>query len=133
MKKKRSTINFAVDTTHIPDSLAEAYSEILENAFKALHETKFDSTSYIPRDDYAELLDLALYYLNKNSFDTYRFRHLGTQHRIRLMPSAIYALKMLLLQTHLDANAKSFKGFELLGYFVAAIYTNHWFKTPVGA
>ena len=58
---------------------------------------KYDSNSYIPRDDYAELLDLVLCYLNKNSFDTYWFRRPGVQHRARCMSSAVYALKMLLL------------------------------------
>ena len=43
------------------------------------------------------------------------------------MSSAIYALKMLLLQTQLDVNAKI--PIELLGYFVA----KHWFKAPEGA
>ena len=40
---------------------------------------------------------------------------------------------MLLLQTQLDVNAKILKGLELCGYFVAAIYTKHWFEAPVGA
>ena len=120
-------------TTHITNSLVEADSEILENAFKALHETKYDSNSYSPRDDYAELLNLVLHYLNKNSFDIYRFRRLGTQHRARWMSSAIYALRMLLLQTQLDINAKILKGVKLLGYLVAVIYAKHWFKAPEGA
>ena len=66
-------------------------------------------------------MDLALYHLNKNSFDTYRFWRPGAQHRARWMSSAICALKMLLLQTQLDVNAKVLKGSELLGYFVAVI------------
>ena len=61
LKKKWSTLNFAVDMTHIADF------ETLEDAFKALHEIRYDSNSYIPRNDCAELLDI-LYYLNKNSF-----------------------------------------------------------------
>ena len=47
------------------------------------------------------------------------------------MFSAIYALKMLLLQP--DTNAKIFKGLELFGYFVAGIYAKHWFNAAVGA
>ena len=49
------------------------------------------------------------------------------------MSSAIYALKMLLLQTQLDVDAKILKNLELLGYFVAVIYAKYWFKALVGA
>ena len=49
------------------------------------------------------------------------------------MSSAIYAHKMLLLQTQLDVDAKILKGLKLFGYFVAVIYAKHWFKAPVGA
>ena len=63
-----------------------------------LQEIKYDSNFYIPRDDYAELLD---YYLNKNSFDTYRFQHPGTQYQARWTSSAIYALEMLLIPIQL--------------------------------
>ena len=49
------------------------------------------------------------------------------------MSSAIFALKMLLLQTQLNEDAKILKGLELYGYFVAFLFAKHWFKTPAGA
>ena len=49
------------------------------------------------------------------------------------MSSAIYAPKILLLQTQLNVDAKILKGLELFVYFVAVIYARHWFKAPVGA
>ena len=97
---------------------------------KAHHEIRYDSNSYIPPDDYAELLDVVLYHLNKNFLDTYRFWHLGAPHRARRMSSAIYALKIVPLQTQLDVNANILKGLELFGYFVAVIYAKHWLKAP---
>ena len=42
-KKQWSSINFAVDF------------EILENAFKALREIRYNSNSYVPLDGYAKL------------------------------------------------------------------------------
>ena len=110
LKKKWSPINFAVDTTHIANPSVEADSEILDKAFKAFHEIRYDSNFYIPRDDCAELLDLVLYYLNRNSSETYQLLRLGAKHRSRWMSSAIYAIKMLLLQIQLDVDAKIFKG-----------------------
>ena len=109
LKKKWSSINFAVNRTHIASPSVEADSEILDKAFKAFHEIRYDSNFYIPRDDYAELLDV-LYYLNKNSSETYQLLRLGAKHRSRWMSSAIYAIEMLLLQIQLDVNAKIFKG-----------------------
>ena len=47
------------------------------------------------------------------------------------MSSAAYALKILLLQTQLDVDAKIFKGSKLFDYFVAVIYAKHWFEAPV--
>ena len=38
LKKKWSTINFAVDTTHVANSSVKVDSEVLENLFKAHHE-----------------------------------------------------------------------------------------------
>ena len=110
LKKKWSTINFAVYTIHVANSSVEVDLKILDNAIKAFHEIKFDSHSYISRDDYAELLDLVLHYLNNNSFGTYRFRLPGAQHRAHWMSSAIYALTMLVLQSQLDVDAKILKG-----------------------
>ena len=103
----------------------------MENAFKAYHEIRYDFNSYIPRDNYAELLDL-VYYLKKISL-AHRFRLPGAQHRARWMSSAIYALKLLLLQSQLDVDAKILNGLELFGYFVAIIYAKHWFKAFVDA
>ena len=45
LKTKWSTINFAVDTTHTANFSVETDSEILENAFKALYEIRYDSNS----------------------------------------------------------------------------------------
>ena len=76
-------------------------------------------------------MGLVFYCLINNSFGTYRFQRPGAQHRARWMSSAIYALKMLLLQTQHYVDAKILK--ELFGCFVAAIDAKHWFKAPVGA
>ena len=49
------------------------------------------------------------------------------------MSSAIYAHKMLLLQTQLDVDAEILQDLEPFDYFVADIYEKHRFKAPVGA
>ena len=49
------------------------------------------------------------------------------------MSSAIYTLKMLLLQDKLDLEPNILKGLELFGYFVAVIYAQNWFWDPTAA
>ena len=46
-----------------------------------------DHNSYTPRDDYTELLQLFLYYIDKTSYSTFTFGSLG--HRERWMLTAI--------------------------------------------
>ena len=86
-----------INTNHINDSSLQMDSKDLSRVYKSLNEVKCGTGSYIPRDDYAEFLDLVIFYLKKDSFNTFRFRQLGTQHRARWMSSAIHTLKMLLL------------------------------------
>ena len=74
---------------------------------------------------------LLFFYFKKDSFGTFRFRQPGTQHRVRWMSSAIYTLKMLLLQTQLDIDLQILKSSELFSYFVAVIYASSWFRAPV--
>ena len=47
------------------------------------------------------------------------------------MSSAIYTLKMLLLQTQLDIVPEILKPLKLFGYFVAVINAPSWFRAPV--
>jgi len=131
LKRQWPNLDLAVNTTHITQSSFELDSEEISNAYKTLYELKYDIESYIPRDDYAEFLDLVLFYLKKDSFDKFRFRQPGTQHRARWMSSAIYTMKMLLLQTQLELDPETLKSLELFGYFVAVIYAPSWFKAPV--
>jgi len=131
LKKKWLHLDFAADMSHISNSAFEMDPEELNSAYELLHDVKYDTDSYIPRDDYAELLDLVLFYLKKESFDTFRFKQPGSQHRARWMSSAIYTMKMLLLQTQLKLGPKLLYSLQLFGYFVAVIYAPSWFKAPV--
>ena len=126
--------DFTADTTDINDSSLEMDSENLSRVYISLDEIKRDTDSYIPPDDYAELMDLVIFYLKKDLFNSFRLRQPGTQHRARWMSSAIYTLKMLLLQTQLDLDPEILKSLELFGYFVAVMYTPSWFRArPVAA
>ena len=93
LKRKWPSLDFAADTTHINTLFFQMASEDMSSAYKTLHKIKYDNASYVPRDDYAEYLDIVIFYLKKDSFGTFCFRQPGAQHRARWMSSAIYTLK----------------------------------------
>ena len=66
-----------------------------------IHLGKIQSSeeSYIPRDDYEELLKLCLLYLERDSIDNFSFRRPRAHHRARWMSSAVNSLKIVLLQS----------------------------------
>ena len=116
LKRKWPSLDFAADTTHNNTSFFQMDSEDMSSAEKTLHKIKYDNASCVPRDDYAEFLDLVIFYLKKDSLGTFRLRRPGAQHRARWISSATYTLKMLLLQTQLDIDPEILKPLELFGY-----------------
>lgn len=92
-----------------------------------------DENAYIPRDDYAEMLKLCIFYLNRGSFPDFSFRRPGAQHRARWMSAPIYALKMLLLQEQLDIEPEVLDGLQRFGQFVAIFYAPYWFECPLAS
>ena len=63
------------------------------------------------------MLNLVLFYLKKDSFEG--FWQPGAQHKARWMSSAIYTVKMLLLQTPLDLDPHILRSLEL---FLARLF-----------
>lgn len=88
---------------------------------------------YLPRDDYEELIKLCLIYVEKKSVNNFTFRRPGAHHRARWMSSAIYTLKMLLLQSQLDIDGETLMKLKLYGDFVACYYAPNWFRCPLPA
>ena len=114
LKKKWPSLDLTRNTIHMPETESDHFQEDVWTAQMSLAKIR-DEDSYIPRDDYAELLNLSLYYINKSAFPNFVFRRPGAQHRARWMSSAIYTLKMLLLQDQLDLDELVLNQLQQLG------------------
>ena len=85
-----------------------------------------DQNSYTPRDDYRELLQLSLYYIDKTSFSTFSFRRPGPHHWARWKSMAIHKLKMLLLKDQLELDESTSKNLQIFSDFIACFYRVNW-------
>lgn len=85
------------------------------------------------RNDYAELNDLVLKFLGKQTNKPFRVP--GATSNARWMARAIYALKTYLFREHMDLDSEFVVSLERFCIFVALIYTKHWNRctNPVDA
>ena len=84
-----------------------------------------------PREDYRELLQLALLYLGGGKEDTHRFRAPGAYHQARWMAKAIYILKLALFHKQLDLTRAEERGVHRLAKFVSLLYVKFWHEAPI--
>ena len=121
LKNQWQSVDFTQLTYHLNQSTTAFLQEDAKHAYQLFVKIKSDP-SYLQRDDYEELLNLATYYIDEKSFSNFSFCRPGVQHRARWMSSCIYSLKMLLLQEQLQVKKlilKNSKALEiLLLYFI---------------
>lgn len=79
-----------------------------------------------PREDYRELLQLALVFVGGPSFYVPSFRAPGALHNARWMAKAIYSLKMILFRNQFKLTSRQLKGLMSVSLFVAVIYAKFW-------
>ena len=96
----------------------------------------------LPRGDYRELAELALFYLGGSNQDDLKIHRPGATHKARWMARIIHALKILILkETILDTmNPKErwisdyiFEKLERFILFVSHVYIPWWFECPLAA
>jgi len=132
LKNSWKLIDFTKETSHLDPSTSSCSEEDVERANQSLLRMK-SNPSYLPHDDYEEMLNLAAYYIEQKPSVKFSFRRPGTQHRARWMPSCIYSLKMLLLQEQLDIEPADLEKLKSFGEFVAVIYAPLWFQFPLAS
>ena len=111
LKSKWPTLNLS-SITRIDDSHQVGMEPVKihrQTALQALQKLCSDCSTYLPRDDYEELLKLSLFYLDKTCFDKFVFRRPGTQYHARWMSAPFYAFKMYLLQSQLGLYSNTTK------------------------
>lgn len=86
-----------------------------------------------PRDDYAELLRVALVALGKGDLipGGVRFSPPGAYHRARWMAKGLYCLKMLCFREQFPMNAHELQAMKRIGLFTTTLYLKAWYTAPV--
>ena len=106
-----------------------------------LHDTRDDLLAQFgrlldnnyPRDDYRELLELAIIVLGGVPKRGVRISRPGALHRARWMAKAIYSMKIYLFRAQFRLTASEKKGLQRIVTFVASTYVTAWFKAPLPA
>src|SRR6218665_322089 len=98
-----------------------------------------------PRDDYCELLELAVIFLGGTPPRGIRFRYPGAIHRARWMGRAIYSIKMWLFRKQYEPlqpgagsrkcratsySQKIWHHLQQVSLFVTSVYLRYWFESP---
>lgn len=89
-----------------------------------------DSSSYIPRDDYRELIDLTLIILGVPN-PTYKLKVPGGLHNARWMCKVIYAFKIYLLRKQMRMTHDFYKQLEDFCLFISLRYVKQWMCCPL--
>lgn len=89
-----------------------------------------DDSSYIPRNDYRELIDLTLIILGVKN-PTYVLKTPGAMHHARWMCKIIYCFKMYLLRHQLQISNKFDDDLEEFCLFCSLIYVKQWVTCPL--
>lgn len=80
----------------------------------------------IVRDDYRELIELAIIFLGGDDENKIKIRPPGAIHQARWMARAIYSLKICLLQSQFKMSAKDKQALRDVCLFIVAVYVKPW-------
>ena len=85
------------------------------------------------RDDYREILELALVFLGRVPPRGIRFMAPGPMHHARWMNKVIYSLKVWLFRGQITQTTKEKKGITEVAIFVIRVYLKAWMEAPLAA
>ncbi|KYN06617.1 hypothetical protein ALC62_02431 [Cyphomyrmex costatus] len=80
-----------------------------------------------PRDDYKELLQLALLFMGENSIKPVNIRAPGAVHRARWMAKTIYCLKIYLFRKQFPITKSELAALRQFNIFTVGIYLKNWY------
>lgn len=89
-------------------------------------------SSYMPREDYAEMIELCLLVLGKTvNNEPYQFRRPGAYHLARWMAKVIYCFKIYLFRDQFKLTAAENRQLEEFCLFASHIYVKAWISCPI--
>lgn len=89
-------------------------------------------TTYIPRDDYKELMELCLLVLG-HPLDNYSFKAPGATHHARWMSKIIYSFKIFLFRNQFELSKEEKSNFKEMSLFAGLIYVKSWIECPLAS
>lgn len=100
---------------------------------KAVHFLNFalNGGVVIPRDDYRELIEVALIFLGEKPQRGIRFRLPSAFHHARWMAKVIYVLKIYCFRNQFGLTMREEKCCLEFGLFASLVYIEAWIKAPV--
>jgi hypothetical protein len=95
-----------------------------------------DDSSYLPREDYREMIELCLLVLGfplPDEDKRYHFRLPGAYHMARWMGKVIYCMKIYLFRNEFKMTASEEKNLTEFCIFVVHVYVPAWVACPVAS
>lgn len=89
-------------------------------------------TTYIPRDDYKELMELCLVVLG-HPLKNYAFKTPGATHHARWMSKIIYSFKIFLFRNQFSLSEEEKANFKEMSLFAGLIYVKAWIQCPLAS
>ena len=86
-----------------------------------------------PRDDYREMLELAIIYLGGTPHRGIRFYKPGALHQARWMARVIYTIKICLFRSQFSMNKRELTAMQRFALFSVRVYIRAWFQAPLAA
>jgi len=120
--------NPGINDADVARDLVNMTSNIIEFCSQQLEEVQ-------PREDYRELLELAIIFLGGIPARGVHFAKPGAMHRARFMARLIYALKIFVFRDVFSLTARELKGIKELCVFGVKHYVKSWFccRLPTAA
>jgi len=124
------TINAAAYENGIDDQILAA--DLMTVKDEVIAFLKMQLQTYQPRDDYKELIQLALKFLGDTSISSNVHRP-GAYHRARWMAKLIYCFKIYLFRSQFHLTARELSGLQQFNLFVICVYLKAWFTCSSAA
>lgn len=123
-----NTENFVSGTTNIQvrNDLKDVIIDISKFIEKTLEEKH-------PREDYRELLELVLIFLNIKPNRGIFFRAPGAIHHARWMAKALYSIKIYIFKDQFQLTSAEEKSLRSICIFIIRVYVKAWFCAPNAA
>jgi hypothetical protein len=88
--------------------------------------------TFQPRDDYKELLHLAILFLGDADVST-TIHAPGAYHRARWMSKLIYCFKIYLFRSQFKLTSRELSGLQQFNLFIVSVYLQAWYLCPSAA